>query len=194
LKDVKRFRRVKRFSDASGFCDVQHASGMFMWIAHTLIVLALIASPTRAAMVKCQGVGGPGSVIYQDVPCAAGKELRNFDTDPANVSIVPAIVPRPSASSPEKSGHVSRTTARAAHPERRSTSKRAEGNPAERKHISSGMAQGEVLARIGKPNVVSGGRKAKNWVYFPAPGDESTMTTLSMSDGRVARVDRKVMR
>ena len=47
---------------------------------------------------------------------------------------------------------------------------------------------------VDQPNVVSGGRKSKSWVYLPAPGDESTMTTLSMSNGQVSAVQRKVMR
>jgi len=165
-----------------------------MWIAHAVVILAVIASPAGAVMVKCQGSRGPDSVVYQDVPCMAGQELRNFDTDPANVSVVPAIVPRPLPAHVEKTRPLARTTADSAHASRRSASASRSGDPAERRHIANGMAQGEVLARIGKPNVVSGGRNAKSWVYFPAPGDESTMTTLSMSDGRVARVERKVMR
>src|SRR3954469_19495854 len=82
-----------------------------MCIAHAIVILAVIASPAGAVMVKCQGSGGPGSVVYQDVPCARGKELRNFDTDPANVSVVPAIVPRPLPGDAQKARPLARTTA-----------------------------------------------------------------------------------
>ena len=44
-------------------------------------------STADATMVKCKG--DPGSVVYQDEPCKPGMELRNFDTDPATVSVVP---------------------------------------------------------------------------------------------------------
>jgi hypothetical protein len=59
-----------------------------------LLVLSLLAyvwlghqSTADATMVKCKG--DQGSVVYQDEPCKPGMELRNFDTDPATVSVVP---------------------------------------------------------------------------------------------------------
>lgn len=147
-------------------------------------------------MYKCQAADATptATVIYQDMPCAAGKELRNFDTDPGNVSVVPGVAPSaPARTRPQPAAEPHRL-AHAGKAQGRSPSRSAGGDASERRHISSGMAQGEVIARIGKPDVVSGGRKSKSWVYLPAPGDESTMTTLSMSNGQVSAVQRKVMR
>ena len=167
-----------------------------MSLARAMLVLAIIGPSAEAAMYKCRApeAARTATVIYQDVPCAGGRELRNFDTDPANVSVVPGIVPSPAPRSAAESAPAPRRLAHGAEPERRNASRSTRVDAGERRHISSGMAQGEVIARIGKPNVVSGGRKSKSWVYLPAPGDESTMTTLSMSEGRVIAVQRKVIR
>ncbi|MEJ8856312.1 hypothetical protein WKW79_17155 [Variovorax robiniae] len=61
---------------------------------------------------------------------------------------------------------------------------------AERKFIREGMAEGEVLVKIGKPDyesVVSGGAATvveKKWTYMPAPRDEQTLTTVTIKNGR----------
>ena len=34
----------------------------------------------------------------------------------------------------------------------------------------------------------------KRWIYFPASGDSQTMTTLTIRDGKVSKVDRQVSR
>lgn len=161
-----------------------------MMISHAALMLALVVSPATAGMFKCQGE--KGAILYQDTPCAAGRELRNFDTDPANVSVVPGTpIPHDARAVTQDTGAARPRTTGTKHaraPTRRS------GDPGERKHIASGMAQGEVVARIGKPDVTSGGRKGKTWVYFPVAGDESTLTTLNVSGGKVVGVERKVMR
>ena len=36
--------------------------------------------------------------------------------------------------------------------------------------------------------------KEKTWIYFPAPGDAQTMTTLVIREGKVIRVDRRISR
>ena len=41
----------------------------------------------QAQVYKC--MDARQQPVYQDKPCAAGAELRNFDTDPPNVSIIP---------------------------------------------------------------------------------------------------------
>lgn len=163
---------------------------IILMISHAALMLALVASPATAGMFKCQGE--KGAILYQDAPCAAGRELRNFDTDPANVSVVPGTpVPRDArAAKPETRAVRPRATG-AKHA---SAPKKRSGDPGERRHVASGMAQGEVVARIGKPDLTSGGRKGKTWVYFPIVGDESTLTTLSLSEGKVVNVERKVMR
>jgi hypothetical protein len=70
----------------------------------------------------------------------------------------------------------------------------------ERKFIREGMSEGEVLMKIGKPDsesIDSGGGAlvtAKRWIYFPAYGDQQTMTTIVLKDGKVIAVDRTISR
>ncbi|MEO8754030.1 MAG: hypothetical protein ABI624_15275, partial [Casimicrobiaceae bacterium] len=62
-------------------------------IALALSVLtASTPDSALAGVYKCVNdrSAPPGSnPIYQDTPCPPGKELRNFDTDPAEVSVIP---------------------------------------------------------------------------------------------------------
>ncbi len=70
----------------------------------------------------------------------------------------------------------------------------------ERRFIHDGMSEGEVLMKIGRPDSESedsgGGAKVKekSWIYFPAPGDSQTITTLTMREGKVVHVSRKTTR
>lgn len=70
----------------------------------------------------------------------------------------------------------------------------------ERRFIHDGMSEGQVLMKVGKPDSESedsgGGAKVreKSWIYFPAPGDSQTMTTLVIREGKVIRVTRTVSR
>ena len=70
----------------------------------------------------------------------------------------------------------------------------------ERKFISKGMTEGEVLARIGKPDnesEVSGGAAKvveKVWTYFPHPDDAQTLTTITIRNGRVVAIERTISR
>lgn len=70
----------------------------------------------------------------------------------------------------------------------------------ERRFIQDGMSEGQVLMKIGKPDSESedsgGGAKVreKTWIYFPAPGDSQTMTTVVIREGKVIRVTRTVSR
>ena len=50
------------------------------------IALALPV-PVAAGLYKC--ARDDGTVMYQEDPCPAGKELRDFERDPATVSVVP---------------------------------------------------------------------------------------------------------
>ena len=44
--------------------------------------------PAAAEVFKC---AGPGNVpVYQDTPCPAGRELRNFQTNPPEITVLPA--------------------------------------------------------------------------------------------------------
>lgn len=71
---------------------------------------------------------------------------------------------------------------------------------ADRKFIREGMSEGEVMMKIGRPDSEStdtgGGAKitVKRWIYFPAPGDPQTVTTLTIRDGKVIEVSRQMSR
>ena len=71
-------------------------------------------------------------------------------------------------------------------------------DPPETKFIREGMSEGDVLMKIGKPDsetVDSGGGAVvtvKRWIYFPTSGDQQTMTTIVLRNGKVVEVDRRV--
>ena len=152
--------------------------------AIALLLLLLTAHSAQAAVYKCAGEKG---VVYQDTACAPGREMRNLDTDPATLSVVPGTpITAPKSSAP------------AAKPARvqAGTVKSRGGNPAERKFIQAGMSEAEVVFRIGRPDVEAKGRgkEARQWSYMPAAGDVDTLTTLSFAGGKVTRVERKLVR
>jgi Domain of unknown function (DUF4124) len=165
-------------------------SGLPFALAQGLVLTLALQSPVATAqLVKCDG--DAGRIVYQDTPCAAGKELRNFDTDPGTVSVIPL---RP----------INGTTTRLAAPStaRRSTGgsdkkeKGPRGDAAERKYLHPGMHEGEVLARAGPPDLKSGGgsRKHARWTYMPVPADAQTITTVLFDGGKVIEVERKVVK
>ncbi len=143
--------------------------------------------------------------MYQEDPCKPGKELRDFERDPATVSVVPfggapadsakassgsAKASSKAASSSRGSSELPATSARAA---RKATD--AARNPAERKFLAPGIGEGEVVARIGRPDMSTGaGRKTVRWTYLPAPEDPQTITTLTFELGRLIQVERKFVR
>jgi hypothetical protein len=166
---------------------------MPLLLALSLLTLVLLGyhSAADATMVKCRG--DQGSVVYQDEPCKPGMELRNFDTDPATVSVVPGL---PVAATPPPAAQRTRAApvARRA-PEQNLSS----GKAAERRFIRTGMSEAEVIRRIGKPEMdARSSRKqakdGKHWSYLPAAGDPDTITTLTIVGGLVANVERKVVR
>jgi hypothetical protein len=119
--------------------------------------------------------------------------LRDFDRDPPPVSVVPFRIP----SMPETRTPAPRTTAARETSERKSRKSAAEpqGNAAERKFLVPGIGEGEVVARIGRPDMSTGaGRKTVRWTYLPAPDDPQTVTTLTFELGRLVQVERKVVR
>lgn len=141
--------------------------------------------------------------MYQEEACAAGRELRDLARDPATVSIVPFSLAAPSrggaqaaergqAAKGERASRKSPARAAGASP---SGNRRGHGgNPAERKFLVPGIGDGEVVARIGRPDMSSGaGRKAVRWTYLPAPEDPQTLTTLTFELGRLVHVERKVV-
>ena len=70
----------------------------------------------------------------------------------------------------------------------------------ERGFISKGMAEGEVLYRIGQPDHeafvqdVRGRREEKTWTYFPHSRDPQILTILTLTAGVVTNIERKVVR
>lgn len=157
---------------------------------HAFAAVALIAPSWATAQVwKC--AGEQGRPVYQDAPCPEGRALRDFAADPPPVSVIP-IRPIP--------GTVTRATAPSPSREPRSAPGRravaAHGDPAERRHLQPGMHEGEVMARIGPPDLKSGGggRKLARWTYMPVPADPQTLTTVVFEYGKVIEVERKVVR
>jgi len=162
------------------------------WIAALAAALAIVSLPAFATIYKCQGANG--APVYQDEPCPSGKELRDFDKDPPTVSVMPVtppvgsttrqtLPPVPSSAPKIKSG------ARVKAPQ-------ISGNPADRKFLAPGINEGEVLTRLGPPDLKSGGngRKIARWTYLPVPEDRGTITTLTFEHGRLVEVERKVVR
>jgi hypothetical protein len=56
------------------------------------------------------------------------------------------------------------------------------------------MSEGEVIAKLGHPEVTSRGAKAtaQRWTYLPAARDPDTITIITFANGVVADVERKV--
>ena len=169
--------------------------------------------PVHATVYKC--LVEDGKVFYQDVPCAPGRELRDFDKEPGNVSVVPFEQPAPSAKAAASGGKAtagaggkaaaaakaSGTTSKAAprsvpRPESRPARKVPErGDAAQRKFLRPGMSEGEVITRVGPPDMTSSaGRKGTRWTYMPVPEDAHTITNLQFDNGRLVEVERKVLR
>jgi hypothetical protein len=154
-----------------------------------LLVSLVAAAPAMAGLYKCASDKG---VVYQDATCPPGKELRNLETDPATLSVVPGT-PVP-ASRPARAATAKPQAAR---PLANRTAHRARtGNPAERRFVHAGMSEAEVVMRIGRPDVATRGRgkNGRRWAYFPAPGDPDTLTTLTIAGEAVVDVERKVAR
>jgi hypothetical protein len=155
-------------------------------------IAAGVPDNTFAAIYKCVDVDGK-QPIYQDIPCPAGRELRNFDTDPAELSVIPfraipgttstQVAPRDAKVPPMPKSAKKKENAAAV-------------DVAERKFIVPGMSEGEVVARIGAADMTSGGkgRKTSRWSYLPAPGDPQTITTVVFDYGKVIEVERKVVK
>jgi hypothetical protein len=156
------------------------------------LVLSLLwlALPAAASVFKC--AGDKGDVVYQDAPCSTGRELRNFDSDPPPITVLPATPATTAAPAAARGG-----SDRSAKPARDSASHEADDRrAAERKFVRSGMSEAEVLHRLGRPDVTSGSSRktVRRWAYLPRPGDPGTMTTLTLQGGSVTDVERKVVR
>jgi hypothetical protein len=70
----------------------------------------------------------------------------------------------------------------------------------ERGFLREGMAEGEVLFRVGKPDHeafvqnVAGQPEEKTWTYFPHARDPQTLTIVTFRSGVIASIERKIVR
>ena len=154
-----------------------------------VVAVAFAVGAASAAVYKCAGDGG--IPVYQEMPCPPGKALRDFQTDPPDITVLPATpgagpAGLPAADRAAKNGKAAKDPMPA----------RANADAAERKHLRSGMTAGEVRARIGAPDSTAGTKRGKTerWTYQPAPGDPETITTVTISGGIVTDVERRVVK
>ena len=160
-----------------------------------MLSAALAAIPGGAAangVYKCSG--SAGSVVYQDAPCSPGTELRNFATDPPSLSVIPGTAAPGTATAPARAASTKAERAAASNSSR--TAKNNAAKASERRFIQVGMSTAEVIERIGRPDVDARNLRGKGfrWSYLPKDGDPNTITTVTLVDGRVADVERKVVR
>jgi hypothetical protein len=154
-------------------------------LPQALLLTLALAPAAQAGVYKCAAENG--AVVYQDQACAPGRELRDLERDPAQLSIVPGTpVPPPTARRvPVEKPPKVRTVA----------VKSRGGDPAERKFLRMGMTEIEVLHRIGRPDTKTGRHgEGTQWSYLPTAGDADTITTVTFLGGAVSRVERKVVR
>lgn len=164
-------------------------------LAVVCLVIALAidaATPPAAAAVgvwKCQG--RDRVPVYQDKPCDPGSELKDLTAEPPALSVVPLAIPSEAARQRPAAKHVDKPPARP----RRAEAPAPRGDANERRFVHEGMSEGEVLLRLGPPDLASpkSARKAR-WTFLPAPGDPQTMTLVQFEDGRVVHVERRVVR
>jgi hypothetical protein len=160
--------------------------------AAVLATLAcLLAPPARADVYKC--AGPDGTPIYQESPCPKGTQLRDFQADPPQLSIVPGGIPHdPGVVRTAPRGERPAPAGKAA----KGTTVGGKGDPAERRHLRTGMSEGDVLARVGSPDMTTGAKPTQSgrWSYLPTDGDPDTITTLTFADGKVTKVERKTVK
>jgi hypothetical protein len=151
---------------------------------------ALAFAPQRAATQIFKCADDRRQAVYQDAPCPPGRELANLAMQPSPVSVIP---PGPLPGTTSRAATATAPKSRAA-PARKDAP--VAGDAAERRHLHPGMHEGEVLARVGAPDMKSGGggRKIARWSYLPSVRDPQTLTTVVFEYGKVVEVERKVVR
>jgi hypothetical protein len=157
-----------------------------------------LAGTAAADVYKCKG--NDGVPIYQETPCPKGQALRDFQADPPQITILPS----PELKAPEGKAPAARTPppAREAEPPRakavaKDAAKEAAAPAAnERKFLRSGMSAAEVRARAGAPDATarSARGRTERWSYMPTDADPDTITSLTLVDGVVTDVERKLVR
>jgi hypothetical protein len=157
--------------------------------------LCAAAPDAAATMIRCEDAAG--HVTYQNTTCPDG--ARGIPIDPYTSSgarfatreeINRALKPEP----PEKSRPPRPPAAQRGKP-------RLVGDAAERRFITPGTSAASVRQRLGDPDyteraIKGSGKKAiaagQQWIYLPTQGDSQTTTTLTVKDGVVTRVERRV--
>jgi len=74
------------------------------------------------------------------------------------------------------------------------------GDPKERGFLKVGMTESEVILKVGKPDYTSTHKEyfqgilktVKILTYYPHPQDQQTITIVTIENGRVTNVERKV--
>ncbi len=179
-------------SDARNRYD--RAMGKAAFARNVILCAALpvagIGTPARADVYKC--AGDDATPIYQEMPCAKGKELRNFQKDPPEITVLPSS---PSTSAPPPPAKAAKE-AKSAAPSKGKPAATETRDDAQRKFLHSGMTEAEVRTLLGSPDVTSGGsgRKVKRWQYMPSPTDPDTITALTFENGVVTSVERRIVR
>ncbi len=146
----------------------------------------------HAEVYKC--AGDSGSPVYQEMPCPAGKELRNFQTNPPEITVLPGPA-RAGAASPV-AGNRAKTSDQAEKSSKAATAGKSKGDPAERAHARVGMTESEVLAKLGMPDITSGqpNQKQVRWTWLPTEGDPEMVTTMTLTNGVVTDLERRTVK
>ena len=164
-------------------------------LAFAACVLATLARVPLAhgEVYKC--AGDTGVPIYQEMPCAKGKELRNFQLDPPEITVLPAQ-PRTNGAPAAKAPVAKSTPPEAKSNDAKPGKSALAGDASERKFVRTGMTEAEVLTKLGQPDMTAGGRNGSpvRWTYMPAPGDPETITSMTLTKGTVTAVERKAVR
>jgi hypothetical protein len=156
------------------------------------VLMAAAAPVARGDVYKCAGTDS--TPVYQEMPCAKGKELRNFQTDPPEITVLPSTPGGSSPRPPAKAEKEAKATAPPAKA-KSTAAATARDDAQQRKFLHSGMTEAEVRTLLGSPDVTSGnGRKTKRWQYMPTPADPDTITALTFVDGVVTSVERRIVR
>ena len=153
----------------------------------------MVTTVATAQVYKCTGEGG--RPVYQEMPCPSGKELRNFQSDPPEITVLPGV------SGAATGGGAPPATARpgkevAGDKTAKARTEKLRGDPAERRHLHSGMSEAQVIARVGAPDITTGQKNAKQarWSWLPTEGDPETITTVTLVSGMVTTVERTLVK
>lgn len=155
-------------------------------VAAAVIAATPEAGALGAVVHKCADPAG--GIVYQDRPC--GPEALAADSSSVPMlSVVPGTRDSKIVSAPRPPPAIR------ARPERTRRAEPARGDPQERRHLRAGMSEGEVLARIGPPDLTSGkGRRQTRWTWMPVASDPDTITAVLFDTGRVVEIERTVVK